>query len=73
LLGTKGLIRHGVSVAGGTAAFYALAQCLIWPEFCRYAKKANQHPVPDCPAKREIEARFAEHGYGSDFREGIFG
>ena len=63
------------SIVGGAA----LSSVVVYAKFCgmvknelaRMEKNATYDPVPDCPVKRKITKKFADHGYEVFFvREG---
>lgn len=52
-----------VGTAVGMVALHKKLMNLVKKEFERYKKQAQEDPVPDCPIKKKISAKFAEHGY----------
>ena len=55
-----------VVVGGATlwsVAFYAKFCGIVKDELARMEKKAMLDPIPDCPVKRKITKKFADHGY----------
>gem|GEM_PF-4990809 len=64
-ISTPSIIYKSIFAGAGlsSVALYAKMSGIVKNEIVKMEKSAAKNPIPDCPVKRNITKKFADHGY----------